>query len=299
MDRLLLQFKKIVESGSINGASELLHVSQPTLTQNIKKLEERHGVKLLHRTSKGIKATSYGALLYDYVRAMENTYQQALEKIEILKHNKSYAIQIGTGYADWENCTKHALARFQKKYPKSGVHVEFGNNLYLYDRALSGHLDLFFGHEIMGLDEKAGVEFIPLWDSIHSYFVRKEHPLANRIIEYSELDNFPWLVVTHHDPRYIGYIKDIHKNPIEQERRRHDIARISTNSMTAGIELLKSQNLILPFPSDYAKKLKLDGIIELKVKQPTIVEHVGIYIIKDNIKDAVEEFINFAKESVK
>jgi DNA-binding transcriptional LysR family regulator len=295
MNRLLLQFKKIVESGSINGASELLHVSQPTLTQNMKKLEEHHDVKLLYRTSKGIKTTAYGALLYDHVRSMEKTYQQALDKIETLKHNKSYAIQIGTGYAEWENCVKHILANFQKKHPEASIHVEFGNNLYLYDRALSGHLDLFFGQEIMGLDEKAGVEFIPLWDSIHSYFARKQHPLANKTVEYSQLGDFPWLLVIHHDPRYIGYIKDIDENPIEQERRRHDVARISTNSMAAGIELLKSQDLILPFPSGYATKLKADGIIELKVNQPAIIEHAGIYVVRDSIKDAIDEFVDHAK----
>ena len=286
----------VVEIGSLNGASEALHVSQPTLTQNMKKLEDRLGIQLFLRTSKGITTTSYGDVLYDHVRTMDKTYKQALQQIEILKHKKAFTIQIGTGYISWESCVKQILGQFQKKHPNSNIHIEFGNNLYLYDRTLSGYLDLFFGHEILGLDKKLGIDFIPLWNSAHSYFVRASHPLAGRAIEYEEMEKYPWLEVSHHDPRYLGYIKNIDKNPIEQERRRHEISRISTNSMSAGIELLTTQDLILAFPEEYAQIFASKGIVQLNIKHEPIVEKVGIYVAVDNKNDVADEMIEYAKK---
>lgn len=295
MDRQLVQFKSIVEIGSLNGASEALYVSQPTLTQNMKKLEERFGIKLFERTAKGIKPTPYGQVLYDHVRAMDKTYKQAIQQIEVLKHKKAFALQVGTGDVSWELCVKGALEKFQGAYPNASIHIEFGNNLYLYDRALAGHLDLFFGHEILGLDKKPGIEFMPMWDSGHGYFVRKNHPLVGREVDYEELDRYPWLEVSHHDSRYIEYIKSIEKNPLEQERRRHDVARVSTNSMAAGITFLKQQDLILPFPEEYASIFAEQDIVALDVIQEPIIERVGLYVADSEKQQIVDEFIRFAQ----
>ncbi|MBB6522557.1 LysR family transcriptional regulator [Pseudoteredinibacter isoporae] len=297
MDRHLQQFKKVVEVGSINAAAEALYISQPTLTQNIKKLEERIGSKLLNRTPQGITPTAYGEVLYDHVRAMDNTYQQAMEKIKILKHKKSFALQIGSGFVCWEVCVKDSLKRFQKRQPDASVHIEIGNNLYLYDRALSGHLDLFFGHQILGLDKKPGVKFIPLWKTTHCYFARNEHPLAGKPIAYEEMAAYPWLEVSHHDSRYLAYIKSVEENPLEQERRNHDIARVSTNSMSVGLELLLEEDLILPFVSEYTQLLSTKGVSKLDVQEPAIEEQVGVYVPEDNIKQEALDFIAYVQES--
>lgn len=297
MDRYLMQFKKVVEAGSISAAAKLLYISQPSLTQNIKKLEERIGSSLFHRSSTGITTTSYGSILYDHVRVMDNSYQQALEKIEVLKLKKVFTVQIGSGFACWEVCVKDMLVKFRQKNPNTGIHVEIGNNLYLYNYALSGYLDLFFGHEILGLDKKPGVQFIPLWEAKHCYFVRKNHPLAGKPVEYVDMDNYPWLTISHHDARYISYIKNVDQNPLEQERRNHDISRVSTNSMNVGLDLLKNQDLIFPFVAEYTHKLKNEDIVKLDLRQDAIVENVGVYVPENNIKPEVEQLVSYAQKT--
>ena len=57
MDKLLIQFMAVAEAGSLSGAAQALFITQPTLTFNMRKLEETIGVPLLVRSSRGVELT--------------------------------------------------------------------------------------------------------------------------------------------------------------------------------------------------------------------------------------------------
>ncbi len=63
--RTLKNFMKIAEYGSICRAAEHLHIAQPPLSRQLKVLEEELGTKLFERSSKGVKLTEKGQLLYN------------------------------------------------------------------------------------------------------------------------------------------------------------------------------------------------------------------------------------------
>lgn len=62
--RQLAYFIRIVEMGSVSRASQTLHVAQPALSQQINQLEDELGVKLLHRSVRGVLATDAGMAVY-------------------------------------------------------------------------------------------------------------------------------------------------------------------------------------------------------------------------------------------
>ena len=66
----------ICESGSIQEASRLLHISQPALSKSIKELESELGVPLLVRSNRGITATSYGEHLVRRARLVVEEGQE-------------------------------------------------------------------------------------------------------------------------------------------------------------------------------------------------------------------------------
>ena len=68
--RQLRYFAKVVETGSFTAAAEMLHVSQPALGMQIRKLEDELGTKLLHRHSRGIAPTEAGRLIAHHAEAM-------------------------------------------------------------------------------------------------------------------------------------------------------------------------------------------------------------------------------------
>lgn len=63
--RVLKNFMKIAEQGSICKAAESLHISQPPLSRQLKSLEDELGAKLFERSPKGVKLTEKGQLLYN------------------------------------------------------------------------------------------------------------------------------------------------------------------------------------------------------------------------------------------
>lgn len=85
MKRLKIQqfeyFIAVVEQNSFTKAAQLLHISQPSLTASIKKLEENLGYDLLTRTTKEIKITDRGIQFYRYAKELVHDYQLTVEKM--------------------------------------------------------------------------------------------------------------------------------------------------------------------------------------------------------------------------
>ena len=94
--RLIRQFLAAVEHGNITAASNALHISQPALTKNIRKLEEFLGVRLLERHSRGVVPTSYGQVLARRGKLVELEFEYAMAEIEAMKGGNKGTIRIGT-----------------------------------------------------------------------------------------------------------------------------------------------------------------------------------------------------------
>ena len=66
--RQLKYFVRIVEVGSLSRASQSLHVVQPALSQQISRLEDELGVKLLARSVRGVTPTEIGSAVYRHAQ---------------------------------------------------------------------------------------------------------------------------------------------------------------------------------------------------------------------------------------
>ncbi|MEC0178512.1 LysR family transcriptional regulator [Paenibacillus favisporus] len=90
----LHSFATIAKEKSISKAAQMLHVTQPTLSARIRKLEERMGVKLLDRGWDGVKLTQEGHYFLYYAIQMVSQFNNAsamLNKADLLKFDRSLA----------------------------------------------------------------------------------------------------------------------------------------------------------------------------------------------------------------
>ena len=74
MDKILQQFLEVATFQNVSHAAKKLCLSQPTLTHNMKKLEESLEVQLFVRTSNGMKLTEFGEVLLEQTRIMQRIY---------------------------------------------------------------------------------------------------------------------------------------------------------------------------------------------------------------------------------
>lgn len=79
--RQLRYFIAIVDQGSVSSAARLLHIAQPALSQHIANLEEELTTDLLVRSSRGVKPTKAGEVLYHHARKIVSQLKQAADDV--------------------------------------------------------------------------------------------------------------------------------------------------------------------------------------------------------------------------
>lgn len=78
----LEQFSAFGECGTLSGAAERLHISQPTLTRNMRHIEDAFGVPLFNRTRNHIELNEPGKLAVEYARKLLTEAEQAMEHVK-------------------------------------------------------------------------------------------------------------------------------------------------------------------------------------------------------------------------
>ena len=84
LESALAHFVAVVEHGSFTAAARSRHVSQPSLSVAVRKLEERLGTPLLHRHARGVEVTRAGAILLERARQAHSALEAAGDEIAAL-----------------------------------------------------------------------------------------------------------------------------------------------------------------------------------------------------------------------
>lgn len=79
--RQLRYFIAIVDEGSVSGAAQVLHIAQPALSKHISNLEDELTTDLLIRSSRGVKPTMAGQVLYQHARKIVSQIKQAADDV--------------------------------------------------------------------------------------------------------------------------------------------------------------------------------------------------------------------------
>ena len=91
----LKQFMTIAQSGTMREAAERLHLSQPALSQNLKKLEAELGCDLFDRSHNQLRITPYGEILLERAHRIMFDLEEVRDEIERLKAREAATVRIG------------------------------------------------------------------------------------------------------------------------------------------------------------------------------------------------------------
>ncbi len=115
--RVLRYFLTVVREQSITGASEVLHITQPTLSRQLAQMEEEIGVKLFERGARKITLTNEGILLRrraeEILQLVDKTEKELVEQEEQIEGK----ITIGCGEIASVQLLPELFESFHKKYP--------------------------------------------------------------------------------------------------------------------------------------------------------------------------------------
>lgn len=144
---LLRSFHHVALHGSFSRAARVMNVTQPTLSQQVKLLEETYGVRLLERTGRGVQPTTLGKALFEITHRLFEIEQEAAELLTGAKRLTSGRILIG---ADGPFHVVPLIRRFQQLHPGPEVVLSLGNSTMILADLLSTKLDVVLVADLPG-----------------------------------------------------------------------------------------------------------------------------------------------------
>lgn len=126
-------FYVVAKNKHMTRASEELHISQPAISQSIKKLENQLGGTLFLRSNKGMELTSEGKMFYDYVKGALELINNAENEFTSFKDLTKGEIKIGASTTLTKLILMDAIRDFHKDYPNIDIKItnDLTDNLIL------------------------------------------------------------------------------------------------------------------------------------------------------------------------
>lgn len=175
---------------SITQAAEELKVSQPAVSQAIRNLERQLGTSLFMRTSKGVRLTAEGQVLFGYVQRGYETIRQGERKFREMQELTGGEICIGASDMTLQFYLLSYLERFHEQFPKIRITVTNAPTPETLKYLQSGRID--FGVVSTPMDTARNMHVIPV-RQIEDVFVagKKFGYLKGGKLSYKELEHMP------------------------------------------------------------------------------------------------------------
>lgn len=176
--RVLEYFLAVAREQSISGAAEFLHLSQPTLSRQLKDMEEELGKQLFIRGNRHITLTDEGMLLRKRAEEIVELVRKTEDDIKFSDELISGSVYIGAGETDAVRLVAQAAKKLQKKYPLIRYHIFSGDAIDVVERLSKGLLDFGILFDPIDLSRFEHMK-MPVKDT-WGVLMRKDSPLAEK-----------------------------------------------------------------------------------------------------------------------
>ena len=140
--RHLRYFVKVVEAGSFSRAAAAIHVAQPALSQQVGELEERLGFVLLDRSSRGVRPTAAGEIVFREASEILRQLEQLPGIVRSSSGEVEGIVNFGITVALAGGIAGSAVAACKKALPKVTLKFSDGESDELQDRIEAQTLDM-------------------------------------------------------------------------------------------------------------------------------------------------------------
>lgn len=307
----LQQLKYVIgvsEIGSLNKASKILYVSQPSLTTAIKEVETEFGVKLFNRSSRGINITTEGKEFVQHARQIYAQYENLLDEFDSSKKRKK---KFAVSCQHYSFCVK-SFINLMNKYKKN-------NSSNQYEFAINETRTLTVIEDVSNLRSEIGIlnlnnfnrsyitkvlksnelEFSHLVSCKTFVYLWKNHPLAKKeFITFEELKPYPCLMFDQNAMSSLYFTEEIFA-----EREYDKI--IKTTDRATNLNLMVGVNAYCLCSGIISNELNGEDFLAIPFRDDENSDdamEIG-YITKQNIvlsevgKDYLEELKKYLKEN--
>jgi LysR family transcriptional regulator, benzoate and cis,cis-muconate-responsive activator of ben and cat genes len=290
--RHLRYFVAVAEMENVSrAATQTLHVAQPSLSRQIRDLEEEVGVQLLERTAKSVRLTDAGRVFLEDARALLKNADEAVRKVRGLAGKQE--LRVG----DWPLGSGRIMPALLRAFQRAMPNVKVNVHDWPLEKSIAGVRDGRLQLAIVlpplkasALDE---LRFEPLITGRVCVAVSNDHPFASkRSVSLADAAREPFIGLTREDhPRYLEYLNVIFAQVKEKPHvvEEHDGWSGVFSAVAAGTGVALTSDVFNYAFNDRIKCLRL-------TPEPKRVA-VGMIMRKGKLSPAAEKFLQCAKEA--
>ncbi len=307
-DKELLYIKTIAEEKNITRTAQKLHVSQPSLTQCVQRIEKELNCPLFYRQKSGLVLTDAGKLYYQTACQILELWDHFSKEIDSMQQTTSGSLSIGASWYNTLLILTDFLPLYTKQYPQVEVRLSEKNSAEL-ERMLSlGELDLILTHQYpveLGTKrefESKRLTYIPLIKEHLCVVVSKQYqlPFASEpenthfpLLDLNNLAAIPY--VQFNDNQRIRHITDF----VLAKAEIHPSVAVSTYSFPSIFKLVSSGMGFTFLPEYYVRKFVSDlsgvQVYGISPKYPAYWTSCVCYYQSDYMPVTVDRFLNLIK----
>ncbi|QHW34803.1 LysR family transcriptional regulator [Paenibacillus rhizovicinus] len=288
--RQLEYFIATCEELHFTKASVKLGITQPTLSHQIKALEDEVGVPLFDRIGKKIAITEAGMILYKQTKLAVGNLSSAIEQIQELQQIERGTLAIGALPGELNQLVTSLLLDFHREYPKVRIKIFGVENIET--RILQNELDLAL--TILPIED-ARIHAIPLYSEDFYFVATAKHPYADRTaIQFDEILNVPIVMFpeTHQCRQMVDMtcsLAGFNLNPM-----------IETTTIESLFGLVRSGAGGTVLSKTLIEMYDYDELVRIPIQNPALRREVGIVYHRDKyLGKASRGFIALLTEHVK
>lgn len=279
-------FYVVAKNKHMTKASEELHISQPAISQSIKKLEEQLGGILFLRSNKGMQLTEEGKMFYEYVKGALTLINNAENEFTSFKNLSKGEIKIGCSTTLTKLILIDVLKKFHKEYPNININITNDLTSNLIKNLKIGKLDFVIFNESNVKENSLYLEKIK---ELKQGFIYNPEFYKDDVTNFEDLNNLPLI---------------LQKGESNSRKLLDHIALKNNVKLIPKMEVV-SQELITEFTNiglgvgfaiiDLAKR-NYKNLKELKINKK--IPNINIYLATNNslsLTFASKKFIEFLK----
>ena len=184
-------FYVVAKNKHMTRASEELHISQPAISQSIKKLEDQLGGTLFLRSNKGMELTEEGKMFYEYVKGALELIDNAENEFTSFKDLSKGEVKIGCSTTLTKLVLLEVIRDFHKDYPKINIDITNDLTSNLINDLKLGKLDFVIFNESNTKETNLRLEKI---QELKQGFMYNPEYFEDKVGCLSDLNNYPLIL---------------------------------------------------------------------------------------------------------
>lgn len=286
--RQLRYFVKVAELRSFSEASKALFISQSTLSQQIKQLEEELGVELLVRDSRHVSMSDYGEQYLPYAKQVLKDVDTSTERMNDVRQLKIGTLNVGATYT-FCPLLADTVRDYMKKYPGIKLKIYCRSMENLMEMLEHGQLDVALPYK--PLQNYDDIDSHILFNSNLCVIAGKDNPVAKKErIRLAELENLPLVL-----PAKGLQARNAFDSLLYGQNFKFDV-RLEINDLSMLLDMVSRTNLVTLLSGATIHSNK--NFVAISLDHPHSEMQGSFHLLKGTYcKNATKEFLKMLVEN--